>query len=132
MVLLFSGCAHQQQTAAKANNDNEKLLNVRCYQTVTNTSNYSICLAYGTNRDAYFIIHLTCPSVQKTELFYDGKRLSGYFVLVGTYSFENDKDGREVTLPAYMARENIQDWYNYDKELLKAFLDGLLSYNYIK
>lgn len=96
-----------------------------------NTSDYSLCMASGNYRDAYLIIHFTCPPSQKSEVYYDGKQISGYFVLVGTFTYDSEGNGR-VTVPAYMARENVREWYNFDKEALIGLLDTFLSYNSIK
>lgn len=128
--IVFSGCNVQQQAILKSENE-INFLNTECFQTIENTDDYSVCLAKDHNWHVYFILHLTCPTSSKKDVFYDGKRITGDHVFIGTYSYEN-KDGDKKTVQAYMSRENFNEWYSYDKESLNRFLDVLLSYNSVR
>lgn len=132
--MVFSSCAYQQQTTGtpmKTDQNGEKWLNVECFQTLTNMEECSACLARDDNWDVYYIIHITPLTGTKTEVYYDGKRLDGKYVFVGTYSYEN-KSGDAKTVQAYMPKANFYEWYNYDKEALKRLLDNVLSYDSVR
>ncbi len=130
--IVFGGCSYQQQTTNAATNENgEKWLNIECFQTLENSDDFSICLAKDYNWNVYYIIHLTCPTSNKTEVYYDGKSLSGKYVFIGTYSYEN-KEGSTKTVQAYMSKENFNEWCDFDKDALKHLLDVALTYNSIK
>lgn len=129
--VLFSSCTNQRQLTNPTSDDGEKWINVECFQTLENTDDYSRCLAKDFNWNVYYIIHFTCPTNKKQEVYYDGKSLSGKYVFIGTYSYEN-KEGNSKTVQAYMPKENFTEWCNYDKDELKRFLDVALSYNNIK
>ena len=64
-------------------------------------------------------------------MYYDGKNISGAYVLVGTYTYET-KGGDTKTVQACRKKNNYNDLYNYDKEFLKELLDIALSYNLVK
>lgn len=129
--VLFSSCTNQQQLTTPTSEDGEKWITVECFQTLDNTDDYSLCLAKDYNWNVYYIIHFTCPTSQKTEVYYDGKSLNGKYVFVGTYSYEN-KEGSTKTVRAFMPKENFTEWCNYDKDALIRLLDIALTYNSIK
>ena len=132
--IVLSSCAYQLHTtnaSVKTDQNGEKWLNIECFQTIANTEECSICLADDDNWNVYYIIHITPLTSTKTEVYYDGKRLDGKYVFVGTYSYEN-KSGDTKTVQAYMPKENFYWWYNYDKESLKHLLDNVLSYDSVR
>ena len=129
--VILGGCAYQQQTTNTTSENGEKWISVECFQTLENTDDYSICLAKDYNWNVYYIIHFTCPTSQKSEVYYDGKSLNGKYVFIGTYSYEN-KEGSTKTVRAYMSKENYSEWCDYDKDALIHLLDVALTYNSIK
>lgn len=132
--MVFSSCSYQQHTVGpteKTDKNGEKWLSVECFQTLTNNEASSACLAMDNNWNIYYITHITPLSGTKTEVYYDGKRLDGNYVFVGTFSYEN-KNGDAKTIQAYMPKENYYWWYNYDKEALKRLLDCVLSYDSVR
>ena len=53
--------------------------------------------------DDYKVVKLETAS----EVFYDGKRITGNFSLVGTYSYTN-KEGTRKTVPVYIRTTEYQ------------------------
>lgn len=127
--ILFNSCA---TTNYSSNNKfKSKYLNIECFQTLGNESNFSCCLAKDYKWDVYYIVNFICPDNSKFEIYYDGKSLSGYYIFVGTYSYKT-KDDSQKTVQAYMPKDNFYELYNYDSTLLKEYLDIMLSYNVIE
>ena len=132
--IVFSSCAYQQQitdTAVKTDQNEEKWLTIDCFQTLTNMKECSACLARDNNWNVYYIIHITPVTGTKTEVYYDGKRIDGKYVFVGTYSYKT-KGGDDKTVQAYMPKANFYEWYNFDKEALRSLLDNVLSYDNVR
>lgn len=128
--VVCCSCGSFQQTT---NANETKWLDVKCYQTMFNTDDYSACLAADdNNRSACLIVHYTCPISKKTEVYYDGKRLYGSYVLVGTFTYDSDGVAYRPTVQAFMPKDNFLEWYNYDKNALMHLLDAVLTYNSVK
>lgn len=128
--IVFGSCGSLQHTT---NANETKWLDVKCYQTMFNTDDYSACLAADNkSKTAYLIVHLTCPNSKITEVYYDGKRLYGNYVFVGTFTYDSDEVAHRPTVQACMPKENFLEWYNYDKDALKQLLDAILTYNSVK
>ena len=126
MAGLFVSCGVEQHTT-----NNKGHLFIEVFQTLSNGENSSTCLARNSNWDIFYIISLDCPDKTTHEMYYDGKNISGAYVLVGTYTYET-KGGDTKTVQACMKKNNYNDLYNYDKEFLKELLDIALSYNLVK
>lgn len=126
----FSSCAYLQPTTNNRTANGEAWLSLKCFQALSNTSTYSDCLAWNANYDVFYIVHFTCPTSKKTEVYYDDKSLNGKYVFVGTYTYESKE--RTKTVRAYMSKENFSEWYEYDKNTLIDLLDVVLSYNSVK
>ena len=127
--ILFNSCA---TTNYSSNNSyKSKYLNIKCFQALSNTSEYSSCLARDYDFNVYYIVNFTCPGKSKYELYYDDKSITGYYVFVGTYTYET-REERQKTVQAYMPKDNFYELYNYDRTLLKGYLDIVLSYNVIE
>ena len=138
LCMIFSSCEVQQyatdNTTTSDTTDNSfktKWLYIKCFQTLSNTSDYSYCLANDSDWDVYFIINFTCPGKDKYEIYYDKKNMNGSYVFVGTYTYENKESGTK-TVPAYMPADNFQELYFNHRNYLKRLLDYVLSYNIIK
>ena len=132
--VTLNSCSSQQFTTTTTNDNNKtQWLSIKCFQALSNTSEYSECLARNDNWDVFYIVSFTCPGKDKDkgDIYYDGKSLSGSFVFVGTYSYVT-KNESSKTVQAYMPKDNFYELYNYDKEHLKRLLDIVLSYNAIQ
>lgn len=136
MILLgyvLNSCSPQQfalnTTAHKSIHNNKvQYLNIKCFQTLSNSHLCSECLASNDYLDVFYIVNFTCPGKSKSEIYYDGKNIRGNYVFVGTYSYETKKESIK-TVQAYMPKDNFQEFYEYNKSELKGLLDIVLSYN---
>ena len=131
--ITISSCSLQQLSATQTDTQNNKVsfLNIKVFQTLSNSKVLSQCLARNSNFDVFYILSFTCPGKEKNEIYYDGKNISGRYVFVGTYSYET-KQKIEKTVQAYMPKDNFDDYYEYNKSELKDLLDIALSYNAIQ
>lgn len=64
-------------------------------------------------------------------MFYDGKNISGNYVLIGTYRYES-KGGSTKTVKALMRKDVYDCYYNNHKEHFINMLDIVLTYNSVK
>ena len=126
LVGLLTGCETMQNTTTKNGQ-----LNLKVFQTFYNTEKESVCLARNLNWEVFYIISLECPGKTKAEMFYDDKNISGYYNVVGTYTYET-KEGNQKTVQACMKKSNFDDLYNYDKGYLKSVLNLKLSYSLVE
>ncbi len=139
LLFNFSSCSDQiYSTDGNTKNSlydkyPSKWLYIECLQGLSNTSDYSYCLAKNSSYEVFFIINLTCPERDKNQndIYYDKKNLSGSYVFVGTYTYESKGSGTK-TVPAYMPTNNFQELYFHHRKFMKDILDLVLSYNIIK
>ena len=74
-------------------------LNVEIFQTLSKTS----ALAHTSLWSDYKVVKI----VTTKDVYYDGKQISGLFVLVDTYTYET-KDGRIKTVPVYQRKSELR------------------------
>ena len=125
---LFTSCGVQSLTTS----NNSGYVFLECFQALDNYDHVSICLARDSDWNVCYVVSLENPcNNNDAELFYDGKKLSGNYVLVGTYQYES-KGGSTKTVKALMKKDVYDCFYNNYKENLIGILDIVLTYNAVK
>lgn len=130
MILLglCTGCGVQNLTTK----NNSGFVSIECFQALSNYDHVSDCLARDSDWKVCYVVSLYNPcNNDDAEMFYDGKNISGDYVLVGTYQYET-KGGSTKTVKALMRKDIFSCFYNNHKENLKEILDTVLSYNAVK
>ncbi len=129
VIGLFTSCGTTQLST-----NGSSYLTMNVFQALFNKDGYSGCLAKNLNNDLFFIFSLESsrsPNKSMNELYYDGKNISGNYVLVGTYSYET-KSGYQKIVQACMKKSNYDEVYTYDKDYLIGMLDVILEYNMVE
>lgn len=128
ILIGFAGCGVQNLTT----NNNSGFVSLECFQALDHFDHVSTCLAKDGEWNYCYVVSLESPCTnENAEMFYDGKNLSGNYVLVGTYQYET-KGGSSKTVKALMRKDLYNCFYNNYKENLKAILDIVLTYNAVK
>lgn len=123
MLLLgfaLNSCNMQQYaiTLNGVHNNRVEYLQIKCFQTLSNSPSYSECLARNDKFDVYYIVNFTCPGKSKSEIYFDGKNIRGNYVFVGTYSYVSKQEINK-TVQAYMPKDNFKEYYEHNKSELK-------------
>lgn len=79
-------------------NTEQTYLKVKIFQTLSKTSALASTSAWD-----YKVVKV----ITNEELYYDGKNLTGTFVLVDTYAYET-KNGDIKTVPVYMRKSEMR------------------------
>ncbi len=125
---LLTSCGIQSLTT----DNNYGYVSIECFQALENYDHVSVCLAKDSDWNICYVVSLKnlCDN-NNAEMFYDGKNISGNYVLVGTYQYES-KGGSSKTVKALMRKDVYDCLYNNHKEHLINMLDIVLTYNLVK
>ena len=96
LLALTVFCAQSCSTMRNNQKVGQTFLNLKVFQTLSEHE----ALAFTERYDVVKFI-------SDSEIIYDGKKINGYYVLMGTYSYET-KDGVVKTVPVYMLRSEYR------------------------
>ena len=127
-LLLYIALICTCTCSCKTTSYTRTLRNITIFQTLENGRYGSSGLAKDKDWNVFYVISVR-THIYDNEMYYDGKNISGYYYIVGTYAYET-KSGAIKTVRALVRRENYNSMDPQERMHFKSLLRNILTYYY--